>query len=80
MNNAQTYCGLEIAIMQISPSSNCTQRVEVAGTASGSTTVVLMDTPDGLKVRPYMQSPGQALPCPGPQPTLASPKPRKAPR
>ena len=80
VNNAHTYCGLEMAIMQISPNSNCTQRVEVAGTASGSTTVVLMDTPDASNVRSYMQSPGQALPCPGPQPTLASPKPRKAPR
>ena len=31
VNTVQTYCGLEIDIMQINPSSNCTQRVEVAG-------------------------------------------------
>ena len=34
MNRVQTYCGLEIAIMQIRPSPNWIQRV--AGLANGS--------------------------------------------
>ena len=42
VNSAQTYCGLEIAIMQISPSKSWIQRVDAAGTASGPPVVVLL--------------------------------------
>jgi len=42
VNSVQTYCGLEIAIMQIRPSPSCTHRALAIGKAAGRTVALIM--------------------------------------
>ena len=46
VNKVQTYCGLEIAIMQTRPRINCTHRVLATGTAAGGRSVALIVVPE----------------------------------
>ncbi|MNS96853.1 hypothetical protein D3C86_1092040 [compost metagenome] len=44
VNRVQTYCGLEIAIMQTRPSNSCSQRVRASGMACGTPRAALSAT------------------------------------
>ena len=64
VNSAQTYCGLEIAIMQTRPSRSWIQRVDAAGTAMGALVVVLLMRNSGRQlVRMQAGCQSAAFPC-----------------
>src|SRR5215469_14291079 len=46
VNSVQTYCGLEIAIIAINPSTSCTHRVDATDPRVSAETVVIATPPN----------------------------------
>src|SRR5215475_3640591 len=54
VNSVQTYCGLEIDIIAINPSTSCTHRVDATDPRVSATAVVIVGSPK------YKEYPGTA--------------------